>query len=154
MLINTMYFGEVEVDENSIINFEEGVPGFEDVKRFVLLNTNEEDDSFKILQAVDNTHPAFAVVNPFEVKADYEITIDDTTKESLLIENEKQIAVCSVVTIPDKITRMTANLMAPIVINTTNNKARQMIMNNSDYTTQHFILDEVLTSILPVSKTE
>lgn len=154
MLINTIHFGEIEVDESNVIHFEDGLPGFEDVKKFVLLDTLEPDDTFKVLQAVEQPHPAFAVVNPFDVKSDYEVTIDDSTRISLGISDSNDVAICSVVSIPEKITRMTANLMAPIVINTVTKMGRQMIMNNSGYTTKHYILDEVLTSGLKSNKTE
>ena len=149
MLVTTTHFGEVEVDENSIIHFEEGLLGFEDVKKFVMLDCTDNGETFKVMQAVEKPYPAFAVINPFEVSSDYEVEIDDLTKENLAIKDSNEIAICSIVTIPDKITRMSANLLAPVVINTTNNKARQMVMQNSTYTTKHYILDEVLSTALP-----
>lgn len=152
MLITTAHFGELEISKDSIIHFEEGIPGFEELKEFVFLNYDDTDDTFKILQSVDSSDTAFAVVNPFEVKEDYEVTIDDTTIENLEIKDNSDVAICSITTIPDKITRMSANLLAPIVINTTNNKGKQMIMHNSQYTTKHYILDEVLSSALPKSE--
>lgn len=149
MIVTTMHFGEVEVSEDSIIHFEEGIPGFEDLKRFVVLDYDDAGETFKILQSVDNSHTAFAVVNPFEVRSDYELTVDETTIENLGIKDTNELAICSIVTIPDKITKMSANLLSPVVINTTNNKAKQMIMHNSSYTTKHYILDEILSTVLP-----
>lgn len=144
MIINTMHFGEVEIDEKTIINFEEGLPGFDNIKRFVILSNIEDDTPFRWLQAVDCEHPAFAVISPFEINEGYEFDIDKTTEEILEIKNPSEVAVYSIVVIPEDITKMTANLKAPLIINTANNKGRQMIMDNSPYEVRHYILDELI----------
>ncbi len=156
MLITTTHFGEVEVEKDNIIYFEEGIPGFEDLKKYVILDYADTDNTFKVLQSVENSSVSFAVINPFDVKEDYEVTIDDQTMESLSIKETTDLAVCSIVTIPDKITRMSTNLLSPIIINTTNNKAKQMVMHNSSYQIKHYILDEILSTAIPTvtSKTE
>lgn len=146
MIIKTMHFGEVEIDENAIIEFVEGIPGFDDTKRFVILSDHDSDVPFKWLQAVDETYPALAIISPFEIKSDYEFDIDNTTIELLDIKNTEDIAVYSVVVIPEEISKMTANLKAPIIINAANNKGCQMIMDNSAYQIKHYILEEILES--------
>ena len=35
MVIQTTRFGEIEVDEKKIIEFEKGIPGIEELKRFI-----------------------------------------------------------------------------------------------------------------------
>lgn len=144
MKINTLRFGEVEVDENKILYFNEGIPGFEDVKRFAVLD-NEENSSFKWLQAVDQPHPALPITNPFNLKQDYEFEVDETTKSNLDLTSTDEIAVFATISIPDNVTRMSTNLKAPIVVNTSNNKACQVVLHNSTYSTRHYILDEMVT---------
>lgn len=144
MVINTIRFGEVEVNESSIIHFEEGLSGLEGLKKYVVLNSTEDGTLLKWLQAVDEPHTALPIMNPFEAKNNYEIELDTATKETLSIKDSSEVAICSVVTVPDRITKMTTNLKSPIVINLSNNKGRQMIMHNSSYNTQHLILDEIL----------
>lgn len=147
MKIKTLHFGEIEIDEKSILRFEEGIPGFEDIKSFAVL-TNEiggmEETPFMWLQAVEQEFPAFVIVNPFEIKPDYEFEIDDSTIEMLEIKEPGDVAVYSIVVIPDDVSQMTTNLKAPIIINTANNKGRQMIMDKSPYETKHYILHEIL----------
>ena len=46
MLTKTKYFGQVDLDENKILNFEEGILGFEDYKRWTILYDVEEDETF------------------------------------------------------------------------------------------------------------
>lgn len=147
MVINTMHFGDVEISEDSILHFDEGMVGFENIKRYVVLDSANADTSLKWLQSVDEPHTAFPIMNPFEAKNDYEIEVDDVTKNALNINDTSEVAVCSVVTVPNKVTRMTTNLKSPIIINLTNNKGRQVIMHNSPYNTQHFVLDEILSGV-------
>lgn len=144
MIIKTMHFGEVEVDEKSIIHFEEGIPGFDDIKSYVVLSDGNKDTPFRWLQAVEQPHPAFAIISPFEVNKDYEVEIDKATEEALEIKDSSEVVIYSIVVIPEDISKMTANLKAPIIINTANNKGKQMIMDNSLYDIRHYILDELL----------
>ena len=72
MRLKTRHFGEIEIDQNQIFTFEEGLPGFERVKQFILLAVNEQDSPFSWLQSIEDYNLAFAVVNPFMIKNDYE----------------------------------------------------------------------------------
>lgn len=143
MIIKTMHFGEVEIDEKSILYFDEGLPGFDNIKKYVIL-TGDEGMPFRWLQAVEESYPAFAIVSPFEINQNYEIDLDKATEEYLQIKEPSEVAVYSIVVIPEDITKMTANLKAPLIINTTNNKGKQMIMDNSPYQIKHYILDELI----------
>lgn len=154
MIIETFHFGEVEIDEKSILEFEEGIPGFEDIKKYIILNSSEEETPFQWLQAVEQNYPALAIINPFEVKEDYEFDIDDSTKEMLEIKELSDIAVYTIVVIPEDISKMSTNLKAPIIINISNNKGRQMIMDNSDYQIKHYILDEIIKTNLSKNEEE
>lgn len=144
MKINTLHFGQLEIDENSVLKFEEGLPGFEDIKSFIVLTNDIGETPFRWLQSVEQEFPAFVIVNPFEVKPDYEFDIDDSTIDMLEIKDTNDVMVYSIVVIPDDVSQMTTNLKAPIIINTANNKGRQMIMDKSPYETKHFILQEIL----------
>jgi flagellar assembly factor FliW len=62
MLIETSRFGPLEFAENVFIEFPWGIPGFEQVKRFVLLE--HKQGPFQWLQAVDEPDLAFVVCSP------------------------------------------------------------------------------------------
>jgi len=143
MLLNTKHFGNIEIDEKNVISFSEGMPGFEEVKKFILLGGTEENYPFQWLQAVDDAELAFVVVDPKVFKPDYIIDVEDGEVETLNIGNTENIVVLSIVVIPDDITRITANLKAPILINTENNKGKQVILNNSEYNIKHYIIEEL-----------
>ena len=66
MLIHTVNFGDLQVPEDKIIHFKEGLPGFPQLRRFVAL---EKDDlkPFLYLQALDHPPIALFMISPFLV---------------------------------------------------------------------------------------
>jgi flagellar assembly factor FliW len=77
------------------------------------------------------------MVNPFLLIEDYEIEISEETVVRLEIENAEDVSLYSILTIPENVEEITANLLAPIVINTANNKAAQEILNDERYSIKH-----------------
>lgn len=146
MKLNTKHFGQIEVDENSIITFPDGLLAFEDQKRFVIINNPDEEIPFKWLQSIDNPDLAFVIINPFLFKKDYEFDIPQNIIEKLEIKEEKDVLVYSIVVVPEDITKMTANLAGPIIINSKNRLGKQIILEDKRYTTKHLILEEIQKS--------
>lgn len=142
MKLSTKHFGEIEIDEKSIINFTEGILGFDEQKRFIIIDNPEEEIPFKWLQSVDDTNLAFIIINPFLFKNDYEFDIPELAIQKLKIKEEKDIMVYSIVVIPEDITKMTANLLGPVIINIKEMLGKQIVLDDSRYTTKHFILEE------------
>src|SRR5699024_3169390 len=140
MQIKTKYFGEIEVKEEEVLHFPNGIPGFVEEKDFVLLNF-EENGLFQVLQSTKEADPAFVVVDPFLFEKDYQLELDDITIEQLQIKEEKDVLVYALVTVKDPLSTSTANLHAPIVINQTKKLAKQYITNNPNYTTRDSIFN-------------
>ncbi|MDP4093185.1 MAG: flagellar assembly protein FliW [Bacillota bacterium] len=143
MLLKTKHFGEMEVDEKGIINFGEGLPGFQNMHRFILLNTGKEDSPFRWLQSVDESDLAFATVDPFAIRKDYNFELNEPLVSTLGIETEDDILILSIVVVPKDISKMTMNLKAPVVINTKNKKGVQVILDTNEYGVRHYILEEL-----------
>ena len=143
MQLNTKHFGTMEVDEKGIIDFPHGLPGFDKVKRFILLGAGEDDLPFKWLQSVDLQELAFVMVDPFYIRKDYDIDIDDEVVETMEIESPKDIMVFSIVVIPDDASKMTVNLKAPVIINTEKRKGMQIVLDTDKYSVRHYILEEL-----------
>jgi flagellar assembly factor FliW len=143
MQLNTKHFGLIDIEEAGIINFPGGLPGFEDVKKYVLLGNSEEGSPFHWLQGVDNAELAFVVIDPKTFLPDYVVDVDDAEVEELNINDVDKILVFSIVVVPDNITNITANLKAPILINTQNNKGKQVVMEKNNYEIRHYIVEEL-----------
>lgn len=138
MIISTKFFQNIEIEDNDIIDFDEGLPGFENVKRFVVINI-KDNKLLKCLQSVDNKEVSFIAINPWDVFKDYNINIED--KELSLIggTNIDDLKVFSLLTITQK--GITANLLGPIIVNTAERKGKQFVQYNSKYTTRHTLTD-------------
>ena len=143
MLLNTKHFGEIEIDENKIITFKEGIPGFEDSKRYIVLYNGDESSPFRWLQAVDDGHLAFAVINPFMILGDYDIEVPEDVVSNLNIENIEDLLILSIVVIPEDHTKMTMNLKAPVIINQKNNCGMQVVLDTDMYSVRHYIIEEL-----------
>jgi flagellar assembly factor FliW len=138
MLIKTKYHGEIEIKKEDILTFEKGIPGFLEEKEFIVLPLSE-DQSISIMQSVSTEYLTFVIVNPFNYFQDYDFKLEDPVVEEIELKSEKEVQVYSILTVEDPFEKTTANLQAPIIINTTNQKAKQVILNNGNYKTKHSI---------------
>jgi flagellar assembly factor FliW len=136
MLIHTVNFGELDVPEDKIITFKEGLPGFPQIHRFVVL---EMDDlkPFQYLQALDDPPIALFIINPFLIDPNYEFRLTDSDMEDVNSANSAELAVYAVTTIPKNSAEATLNLMAPIVINHKDRRGKQVILLESKYSVKH-----------------
>ncbi len=135
MLINTKYFGEIDLDENKIITFEHGIMGFEEYKRYTILYDLEEGDKANVswLQSLEEPGFALPVINPLSVKSDYNPIVEDEVLNSLGEITDENLVILLTLTVPNDITKMSVNLKAPFIINSDTRKGCQIIAENQDY---------------------
>ena len=131
MIIQTSRFGQVQFQEEEILNFPEGILGFSNLKRFVLVD-DPTDEIFAWLQACDESAIAFPVLEPELFTESYKITLSKADQESLKVQNGEVYRMFSIVTIPDDPTKMTANLKAPVVVNVQQRLARQCVLQDNN----------------------
>jgi len=143
MLLQTKYFGELNIEEKDIFSFSHGIPGFENVRRFILIDSDEPDSPFKWLQGVDEPKPAFVIVDPFVIKKDYEVNLDDEVLKELQIKDASAVMIFCIVVVPEDIKKMTVNLQAPLIVNSVNKTGRQLILDTDRYSVRHYILEEL-----------
>lgn len=146
MRIDTRDFGEIEIDEEMIIDFPQGILGFENIKRYIIINNPDEENPFQWLQSIDNPELVFIVINPFLVELDYDIILPESAIEKLRIEDEKDIAIHTIVVIPEKLEEMTTNLSGPIIINIKEKLGKQIILDDNRYGTKHYIFKQEVHS--------
>ena len=135
--INTARFGELNIQEDKIFHFADGLPAFEDEHRFIILPFDDDSPS-SFLQSVETPELAFLMTVPFVFFPDYEFVLEDDVMAALAIKGSEDMQVYTLVTIPGgNIKEMTANLMAPVVINKETREAKQVVLDKSQYTTKH-----------------
>lgn len=130
MKIQTKYFGEQEISASDIISFPSGLPGFNEIKQFVLLPFGEV---FYILQSVDEKNVAFVVTSPFSFFSTFMVDLPDTLVKQLSIESDKDVSVQVIVSVKNPFSQSTANLKAPLIINTVRKLGKQYIPEASSY---------------------
>lgn len=143
MILNTRHFGKIELKEEGFLQFEDGIPGFEQINKYIIIESAEENSPFKWLQSVDEPQLAFAIVNPFAFMKDYDFVLSDETIDKLDISDERDVAVYAIVVVPEDLKKISMNLKAPIIANMKNRKAAQIILDSDKYTVRHYILDEI-----------
>jgi len=142
MQIETLRFGVVEVDEDKTIEFNDGVPGLEQYRKYALLQF-EESYPIVWLQSMDDTGICLPVLDTFNVLPDYVFDIDETDVKELNLNNPDELHVVSVVVIPEDIQGMTVNLAAPIIINTKTGSAKQIMLSGSEYNVRAPVFQQI-----------
>ncbi|GIN56173.1 flagellar assembly protein FliW [Lederbergia ruris] len=135
MNIQTKYHGEIDIQPETILTFEKGIPGFQDEKQFTLLPLPEMD-AVSVLQSVTTPTLAFVIADPYSFFADYTFTLDENTVELLKIESDQDVSAFVILTVHDPFEKTTANLQAPIIVNVKTNHAKQVILNQENYKTK------------------
>ena len=130
MRVMTRRFGELEVADNDIITFPRGILGFEEVRQYILL---EGSGPFGFLQAIEEPDLTFVVVDPRTIVPEYKIEVPRQGVEEIGIEDANEAVVLTIVTIPAEPRKMTINLQAPLLINSSNRLAKQVVLTDHGY---------------------
>ena len=140
---STRYFGEIEFDEERVIVFPQGLPGFYDNKRFLFMSEKEDEDMFFWLQSLDNGDVAFTLMDVYKVLPDYNPLVEKEELEELDATPDTELDIYNIVVIPDYVRHMRVNLKAPIVFNMEAGLGKQVICANNDYPVRYMIFEEM-----------
>lgn len=130
MQIQTSRFGVIELAEDDILSFPEGLLGFNSLRKFVLLD-DPNDEIFAWLQSCENADVAFPVLEPELFAQDYNVELAKNDYQALNLTSFEGARAFTIVTIPEDPTQMTANLKAPIVINVKERLSRQCVLQDN-----------------------
>ncbi len=128
--IQTTRFGELEVAKQDILKFKDGLLGFEQLKNFFIVDPGDQT-LILWLQSTDDGSVAFPIIEPKIFKPDYSIKLLPIEMQSVEIENISEASIYTILTIPQNVTEMTANMKAPIVINNKSKVARQIVLQDN-----------------------
>ncbi|HVA26171.1 MAG TPA: flagellar assembly protein FliW [Chloroflexota bacterium] len=132
---------KVSVDSRQIVTFNSGLIGLPQLKVFALIE-DEESLPIRLLQCVSTPEFVFIVINPFTIYPNYDVEISDEDAAELGVTSPGDVLVLAIVTVPEDIRYVTANLLSPIVINMRNKRARQILLSDTDYPINYRILRE------------
>lgn len=145
MLVKTKHFGEIELEGDKLIYFDNGILGFENYKDYTILYDNEvgERPIISWLQNTEEPSLSLPVINPFLILENYNPEVEDELLESLGELKEENLIVLVIITVPSNVQNMTANLKAPIIINSETKKGCQLVAQNIDYEIKHNFYDKL-----------
>lgn len=136
MQVTSSRFGKIEIQEDQIITFPEGLIGFSSFKRYLIIERGK-DRPFKWLQSVDNPELAFLIVDPLLFCPHYRAELNPQENAILKLEKVKEGKIFVLVVIPPDPSQIRANLLAPLVINTSRRLGKQVILEKSGYPLQY-----------------
>lgn len=147
MTIQTKLFGEIGVNEEKKIHFDNGIIGFPELKNYLIIYDEEQGDKGKIswLQSIEEPAFAMPVMNPLLIKTDYNPTVDDELIKPVGELDAEEMLVLVTVTIPTQLENISVNLKAPIVINAKTKKACQIVVENEEYSVKYPVYEILKT---------
>ena len=140
MKISTSYHGHIEIDNQQTLTFNQGIPGFLEETEFVILPLPEAE-AFQVLQSIQTKELAFIITDPFQFFLDYDFQLELQEIEKLQLQQAEDAAVYVLLTMSDSVEKITANLQAPVIINTKQQLAKQVILMNTAYETKHRLFE-------------
>ena len=148
MKLKTKIFGEIEIDEEKVICFENGIVGFPELKRFALVHDVEKEDGGTVRWMQSLEEPAFAmpVLDPLVIMPDYNPQVEDELLKPIGGLDPDHVLVLVTLTVPSDIKKMSINLRAPILVHAQSRKACQIIVDDEKYSVKYPIYDILQTA--------
>ncbi|MCI0481744.1 MAG: flagellar assembly protein FliW [Candidatus Dadabacteria bacterium] len=135
--IDSTRFGEIEYDDNRVISMPQGIIGFGNKQKYILLQP-DDDALFFWLQSLDDPSLAFVITNPRHFIPDYKASLTTAERNFLELKDEKEIGVWVIVTVPEGDPRgITANMLAPVILHYPTSRAWQVVLEDVDYGIRH-----------------
>ncbi|GAA0121415.1 flagellar assembly protein FliW [Clostridium faecium] len=140
MELNSKHHGVIRYNEEDVIFFKNGLPGFENLKKFIIFPL-KDNDSFTVIHSIDDDL-GIILISPFMVKEDYEFKLNENVIDELKITEPTDVMVYTTVTLNSNIEKITTNLKAPIIINRFSKLGKQIIIDNESYKIKEPIFKE------------
>lgn len=142
MKISTKYFGDIDIGEEKIIHFENGLLGLEEYKNYTILYDIEagSESLFSWLQSTDEVGLALPIVNPVKIDENYDPQIEEAILEPIGELNHDNLIVFLLATVPADVKEASVNMKAPIIINADTRKGIQVIVEGSEYEIKHRLI--------------
>ena len=139
MDVSTRDFGIIQIEDDSVYSFPQGVYGFEDVDSFAVFMHEEDGVSFVYLQAVRSAHPCFLVFSPWDMIPDYNPRISEEDLRFFGVDSEKDLIFLVIATVPaEEVKNLSVNAKSPVVLNPLHMIGRQVILLNEDYPVRYY----------------
>jgi flagellar assembly factor FliW len=135
MEIQSPRFGTLQVEPSRIIEFPNGLAGFEDCKRYTLFHPEEDPPRYFILQSLDDPAVAFHIADPALYGFNFDVELSDEEIELLQLGDPADAAVVVILSKgAEGEGPLRANLNAPLVLNLASRRGLQHMFRRLNYT--------------------
>lgn len=141
MVFISKIHGEIEYESGNIVTFKKGIPGFDGLTKFILVDLKDYEP-FKLLQSLEDDEIGVIVTSPFEFEEDYEVDLNNEIISRLDIKEEKNVVIVTTITLDSDPKKITTNFKAPIIINNENRFGEQIIVDNLKYEIKQPLIKE------------
>ena len=150
MQIDSTRFGTIEIREDAVLEFPEGLIGLPGTRYALIAQT--EGSPFYWLHSLDDAELALPVTNPWLFFSDYEARVSDDDASSIGIEGPEEATIFCVIRAAEHVEDFTANLLAPVVVHAARRLGKQVINEAGGYRVREPLFAEVeLNAVEPAS---
>lgn len=142
MIISTQRFGDLEVAEKDVMKMTSPLPGFPTTQNFFFLQ-KDSIKPFKWMQSVQEPALTFVVVEPQYFFHDYAPVLNGFDLKEVDADTLDDIDIIVIVVLPEDMSKMTANLKGPLIINKTAGKMKQVFIDTDRWTVRESILEGI-----------
>ncbi len=139
--VHTEQFGDLEYSEDAALLFPRGLPGFEKARRSVLLD-DPEFAPLVHLQSLETGNLCFLALPVRSIDPDYETVLANEDREALGPRHESEPTLELALLSAAHDGSLSANLLAPVVIDLSTRRAVQAVRFDTRYSHRH-LLSEV-----------
>lgn len=126
MKMENHILGDIDIMEDEILFFPNGIFGFEDYKRFVIM-PDKDHSPFCWLLSLDEKNFGIPLVNPYSLVKEFKKEFPSALTEELKDSNTKYEVFC-VVNLHGSDGSATVNLKGPILVDFINKVGKQIIL--------------------------
>lgn len=137
MVINTMNYGELECSESDLLNFPDGIFGFPDLTKYILLSYENDENSIFVLQSAQKPEVSFVILNPVFLCPEYTPVLTPEELSALEAKHAEELSYYVICVVRKNYLDNTVNLKCPLVINPITRKGIQVIMDGTAYGFRH-----------------
>lgn len=139
MTFNSTRLGRLAVPDDKVITMARPILGFERLTEFCLVEV-DAIAPFLWFHSTQDPEVAFLVVNPLVFFPDYRIEINSQEIAELNVNGVETVETYVIATVPAEFEKMSVNLQGPLIINTANQLAKQLVLVNSDYKVRQYLM--------------
>jgi flagellar assembly factor FliW len=126
MKFTNRQFGELEYDEKHVVEFQEGIIGFEEFRKFLIVN-DADSEPFRWLVSLEDQDLSFAMIDPSLIISSYQSPIFQNMDATVFL----------LVALKQPVGESTTNLRSPIVIDNASRTGRQYILEDESLSVRY-----------------